>query len=99
MKLKCVERGVLKREYEVEVPENATIQNVREVLSPLCKGRMPGLLLFDGDEYLQNHVKLGEYGIVDGQKLGFEMRMCGPLPADHDWSKSGLKTKPTRFAF
>jgi len=85
--------------FEVEVTENATIQNVREGLAPLCKGKLAGILLFDGDEYLQNHVHLSEYCISEGQLLSFEMRMCGILPADHDWSKSGLKTKPVRFAF
>jgi type I restriction-modification system DNA methylase subunit len=54
---------------------------------------------FDGDEYLQNKVPLLDYGIADGHLLLFEVRMCGILPADHDWSQSGLKTKPTRFAF
>lgn len=101
MKIRCVERAGLRRMFEVEVTENATIQNVREALAPLCKGKLAGILLFDGDEYLQNHVPLSEYCIPDTHLLLFEMRMCGILPADHDWSKSGLKTKPTplRFAF
>jgi hypothetical protein len=99
MKLRCQERAGLRRIFEVEVPENATIQNVREGLAPLCKGRLAGILLFDGDEYLQNKVPLLEYEIADGHLLLFEVRMCGILPADHDWSQSGLKTKPTRFAF
>ena len=93
------EKGGLKRKFTVEVPAAATVQAVREVLSPLCKGKLAGILLFDGEDYLQNHVTLDAYEIADGAHLYFETRMCGVLPANHDWSKSGLKTKQTRFAF
>jgi hypothetical protein len=39
-------------------------------------------------------------GVGDGATLNYEARMCGILPADHDWSAS-IKTKAptTRFAF
>lgn len=99
IKLTIQEKGGLKREFVVEVPVNATIQNVREALAPLCKAKLAGILLFDGEDYLQNHIRLEEYDIKDGARLLYEARMCGILPADHDWSKSGLKTKQTRFAF
>lgn len=101
MKITCMQKGGLARTFTVEVPADAMVQKVREELAPLCKNKLAGLLLFDGDEYLQNHVRLDEYGIGDGATLYYEARMCGILPADHDWSKSGIKIKsPTkRFAF
>ncbi len=99
IKLIIQEKGGLKREFVVEVPANATIQNVREVLAPQCKAKLAGILLFDDEDYLQNHIRLEEYDIKDGARLFYEARMCGIVPADHDWSKSGLKTKQTRFAF
>ena len=101
MKITCVQKGGLQRTFSVEVPADATVQKVREELAPQCKGKLAGILLFDGDEYLQNHVRLDEYSIADGATLYYEARMCGILPADHDWSAS-IKTKahPTkRFAF
>ncbi len=97
--LTIVEKGGLRRSFSVSVMANATVQNVREALSPLCKSKLAGILLFDGEDYLQNHVQLDQYEIKDGATLLYEARMCGILPANHDWSKSGLKVKQTRFAF
>ena len=101
MKITINERNALRRTFTVEVPADAMVQQVREALAPLSKNKLAGILLFDGDEYLMNDVRLDEYGIGDGALLLFEARMCGVLPADHDWSKSGIKTKPPtkRFAF
>ncbi len=93
------EKGGLKRVFTICVSPFATIQEVREILQPLCKGKLPAILLFFEDEYLQNHVRLDQYDIGEGARLFYEVRMCGVLPANHDWSKSGLKTKQTRFAF
>ena len=98
LRITCIEKS-LKTSQTVEVPVTATVHDVRVELSKLIKRKLPGILLFDGDEYLQNHVPLAEYGIADGASLNYEARLCGVLPADHDWSKSGLKTKQTRFAF
>ena len=97
--LTCVERGGLRRSYVVEVTDDATVQAVREALALQTKRKVASLLLFEGEDYLQNHVLLTDYGITDGATLGYESRMCGILPADHDWSASGLKVKQTRFAF
>ena len=101
MKITCNEHNGLRRAFTVEVTADATVHQVRETLAPLCKNKLAGILLFDGDEYLQNHVRLDEYCIEDGATLNFEARMCGLLPADHDWSVSSIKTKPPtkRFAF
>jgi hypothetical protein len=101
MRINCQEKGGLRRLFAVEVTADATVQNVREGLAPQCKTKLAGILLFDGDEYLQNHVRLEEYGVGDGATLNYEARMCGILPADHDWSASGVKTKAPmkRFAF
>jgi len=97
----CQERNALKRAFTLEVPASATIQEVRTLLSSHVKHKIAGILLFDGACYLQNAVTLEEYEIDDGATLFFECRMCGPLPLNHDWSKSGLPPKPvkTRFAF
>jgi hypothetical protein len=98
----CQERNALKRVIPLEVPANATIQEVRTALSTHVKHKIAGILMFDGDYYLQNHITLDAYEISDGATLFFECRMCGPLPLNHDWSKSGLPPKPvkeTRFAF
>ena len=97
----CQERNALKRVFTLEVPASATIQEVRTLLSSYVKHKIAGILLFDGAYYLQNAVTLEMYEIGDGATLFFECRMCGPLPLNHDWSKSGLPPKPvkTRFAF
>jgi hypothetical protein len=99
MRLTCVERGGLGRSFVIEVDEGVKVQAVREALALQTKRKVASLLLFDGEDYLQNHVSLADYGIVDGATLTYESRMCGILPADHDWSNSGLKVKQTRFAF
>jgi hypothetical protein len=99
MRLTCVERGGLRRSFVIEVDDGAKIQAVREALALQTKRKVASLLLFDGEDYLQNHVSLKDYGIADGATLTYESRMCGILPADHDWSNSGLKVKQTRFAF
>ncbi len=101
IRLTCQERNALKRVFTLEVPASATIQEVRTLLSSHVKHKIAGILLFDGDYYLQNDVTLDAYEIGDGATLFFECRMCGPLPLNHDWSKSGLPPKPvkTRFAF
>jgi hypothetical protein len=97
IRIECQEKGGLRRVHEVHVPVDATVQAVREALAPLARAKVAGLLLFDGDEYLQNAVRLSDYEIADGARLLFEARMCGILPADHDWSASaGIKTKRIR---
>lgn len=97
MKLNLQERNALRRLFSVEIDAVATVQHVREALAPLCGGKLAGILLFDGDEYLQNHERLEAYEIGDGATLNFEMRMCGPMPADYDWSQSLPKTKRVRI--
>jgi hypothetical protein len=96
IKITCEEK-ITKKTYELEVLPTATVQEVRTELAPLIKRKLAGILLFSDDEYLQNEFRLDQYGICDGAHLTFEARLCGVLPANHDWSKSGLKTK--RFAF
>jgi hypothetical protein len=99
LEITCVERGGLARSFQVRVATSKTVQAVREALALQTKRKVASLLLFDGEDYLQNHVALADYGIADGAILRYESRMCGILPADHDWSTSGLKVKQTRFAF
>ena len=97
IRIECQEKGGLRRIFEVIVPTNATVQTVREALAPLARVKVASILLFEGDEYLQNAVKLEEYEITTGTRLVFEARMCGIVPADYDWSTSaGIKTKPLK---
>lgn len=98
--LTCTQKGGLQRSYTVSVAEDARVQAVREALAPLARVKMPSILLFDGEDFLENHVRLSDYGIGDGATLLFEARLCGPLPADYNWATTGtLKVKQTRFAF
>jgi hypothetical protein len=85
------------RSFTVSVPEDGTVHDIRLALVPLTKNRLDSLLLFEECEYLQHFVPLKEYGIGDGATLIYEARLCGPLPVNYDWSKSGLKTKHSRF--
>jgi len=94
LRIECQEKGGLRRVFEVSVPSTATIQTVREALAPLAHVKIASILLFDGEEYLQNSVLLEEYEIISGARLLFEARMCGVVPADYDWSVSaGIKAK------
>lgn len=92
----CIEKYT-KREAVISISATNTVQQLREALAAVVKRKAAGILLFEGDDYLQNHVRLDQYGIVDGAQLIYEARMCGVLPLDYDWSKSGIKTK--RFVF
>lgn len=87
-----------KRAYDVTVPQDGVVQDIRIVLASLTKNKLDSLLLFEGDEYLQHFVPLSEYEIKDGSSLIYEARLCGILPVNYDWSKSGVKTKFSRFA-
>lgn len=96
LKITCKNRYNDKN-YVVLVDTNATINDIRIGLSAQTKNKLDSLLLFMDDEYLQNFVPLSEYDIEDGVELIYEARLCGPLPVNYDWSKSGLKTKYSRF--
>jgi len=96
LKITCKNRYNDKN-YVVLVDTNATINDIRIGLSAQTKNKLDSLLLFMDDEYLQNFVSLSEYDIKDGAILIYEARLCGPLPVNYDWSKSGLKTKYSRF--
>ena len=92
----CIEKYT-KRETTIVIAAESTVQNLREALAMAVKRKAAGILLFEGEDYLQNHVRLDQYDIRNGATLIYEARMCGVLPLDYDWSKSGIKTK--RFAF
>ena len=92
----CIEKYT-KRETTIVIAAESTVQNLREALAVAVKRKAAGILLFEGEDYLQNHVRLDQYDIRNGATLIYEARMCGVLPLDYDWSKSGIKTK--RFAF
>ena len=92
----CIEKYT-KRLTEMKIAPESTVQMLRELLGATVKRKAAGILLFEGEEYLQNHVRLDQYEIRNGATLIYEARMCGVLPLDYDWSKSGIKTK--RFAF
>jgi hypothetical protein len=93
----CVEKYSKKIVY-IMVDDTAYVQDVRAALAAEVKRRVASLLLFEGEDYLQNHVSLSNYEIGDGATLIYESRLCGILPANYDWSNSGLKTKYSRFA-
>ena len=97
LKITCTNRFNPSRSYTVIVPENGVVQDIRISLQHVCLAKLDSILLFDGDEYLQNFVPLTDYGISDNAVLIYESRLCGPLPVNYDWSKSGLKTKYSRF--
>ena len=86
IRIECQEKAGLRRIFEVIVPTNATVQTVREALAPLARVKVASILLFEGDEYLQNAVKLEdavkleEYEITADTRLVFEARMCGLVP-------------------
>ena len=92
----CIEKYT-KRETTIVIAAESTVQDLREALAVAVKRKAAGILLFEGEDYLQNHVRLDQYDIRNGATLIYEARMCGVLPLDYDWSKSGIKTK--RFAF
>ena len=76
-----------------EVQPCDTIQSIKEKLSVLTKVRANNLLLLLNGAFLENSAILDDYEIDEDTTLAFEIKLCGPKPADYDWSKHGVQKR------
>lgn len=84
------------KSYLFEVQPNDTIQSIKEKLSALTKVRANNLLLLLNGAFLENGATIGDYEIDEDTTLAFEIKLCGPKPADYDWSKHGVPAAPKK---
>jgi hypothetical protein len=82
--------------FKLEVPKAEKIQNLKNKLSALTKVRANNLLVLLDGCFLDNDSTLEEYDISDDATLLYEIRLCGPKPADFDWSKFGVPAAPKK---
>lgn len=84
------------KSYMFKVQPTTTIQSIKEKLSALTKVRANNLLLLLGGAFLENSATIDDYDIIEGTTLAFEIKLCGPKPADYDWSKHGVPAAPKK---
>jgi hypothetical protein len=84
------------KSYMFEVQPSDTIQSIKEKLSALTKVRANNLLLLLNGAFLENSAILDDYEIDEDTTLAFEIKLCGPKPADYDWSKHGVPAAPKK---
>ena len=84
------------KSYMFEVQPTNTIQSIKEKLSALTKVRANNLLLLLNGAFLENSAKVDDYDIKEDTILGFEIKLCGPKPADYDWSKHDVLAAPKK---
>ena len=84
------------KSYMFEVQPTTTVQSIKEKLSALTKVRANNLLLLLGGAFLENSATLDDYDITNDTTLVLEIKLCGPKPADYDWSKHGVPAAPKK---
>ena len=84
------------KSYMFEVQPSDTIQLIKQQISELTKVRANNIILLLNGAFLENSAKIKEYEIEDDATLAFEIKLCGPKPADFDWSKLGVPAAPKK---
>jgi hypothetical protein len=82
--------------YEFEVQPSDTIQSIKQKISELTKVRATNIILLLKGAFLENSAKVKEYEIDEYTTIAFEIKLCGPKPADFDWSKLGVPAAPKK---
>ncbi len=82
--------------FKLEVPKAEKIQSLKNKLSALTKVRANNLLVLLDACFLDNDSTLEDYDIKDGATLLYEIKLCGPKPADFDWSTFGVPVAPKK---
>jgi hypothetical protein len=73
----------------LSVASTTTIREVKELVCKEIKVRTNNTILLYEDGYLDLEATLEEYEIPETATLTYQVRLCGPLPVDFDWSKAG----------
>jgi hypothetical protein len=79
-----------------EVQPNSTIQYIKDKISAETKVRANNILLLLNDAFLESTAIVDDYDIAENTMLAFEIKLCGPKPADYDWSKVGVQAAPKK---
>jgi len=73
----------------LSVASTTTIREVKELVCKEIKVRTNNTILLYEDGYLDLDATLEEYEIPEIAAMTYQVRLCGPLPVDYDWSKAG----------
>ena len=73
----------------LSVPSTTTISKLKELVCAEIKVRTNNTILLYEDGYLDLDAMLEEYEIPETAAMTYQVRLCGPLPVDFDWSKAG----------
>jgi hypothetical protein len=73
----------------LSVASTTTICELKELVCKEIKVRSNNTILLYEDGYLELEATLEEYEIPETATLTYQVRLCGPLPVDFDWSKAG----------
>ena len=73
----------------LSVVSTTTIREVKELICKEIKVRTNNTILLYEDGYLELEATLEEYEIPEIAAMTYQVRLCGPLPVDYDWSKAG----------
>ena len=84
--------------FQMHTSKLETIQTLKAKLSEKTKVRANNLLVLLDGCFLENNSRLEDYDIEDGSTLQYEIKLCGPKPADYDWSKVGVPVAPKKNA-
>lgn len=80
---------------EVDVEPTSTVLELRSMVGAKFSVRVNNLIVLLDGEFLEADNKLCDYGITETSNLTFEIKMCGPVPINRDWSSQGYKRKLT----
>lgn len=71
------------------VSSTITVRELKELVCSEIKVRTNNTILLYMDGYLDLDTTLEEYDIPETAILTYQVRLCGPMPVDYDWSKAG----------
>jgi len=81
--------GRIGKSVTLSVASTTTIRELKELVCKEIKVRSNNTILLYEDGYLDLEATLEEYEIPETATLTYQVRLCGPLPVDFDWSKAG----------
>ena len=73
----------------LSVASTTTICELKELVCKEIKVRSNNTILLYEDGYLDLEATLEEYEIPETATFTYQVRLCGPMPVDFDWSKAG----------
>ncbi len=74
---------------EVEIDSSKSVLELRQEICKVLKVRVNNLIVFLDDEFLDADVTLESYSIHSESSITYEIKLCGPVPINRDWTSSG----------